>query len=416
MYLRGSKWNMSKRSRRRSSPFRIFVLVVLIAGGIYLDRFVVPTTPSLFSPTPTPTRSPESFLNEAESLYKAGKLLPAIDAYQQAIQVDPKNRAIYVALSRAQIFAGQYEQALENAERALVGNESYALAHALKGWALNYLEKYSEAMAAEQRALELEPNNALAHAFLAEILANKNEYGDLEKAAAESKTALDLAPNTLETLRARGYVLYVTGNYTESIDMYQKAIAINKNIPDLFLYLGYNYQALADTDPDYVQQAIDAFLQANILNPSDPIPDVLISRMYLKVGEYQKAIQYAENAVNEDPTNAVRYGLLGYMYYRNENYDKAIPNLALAIEGGTTADGKAIQGQPIDYGWMSVYAQSYGLALAKTNRCGEANTVFEKLLKAVPEDTYAIQNAEEGMQICGVEPAPTATATPEKKQ
>src|SRR5512146_2279039 len=157
MYLRGSKWNMNKRSRRRSSPFRIFVLLALIAGAIYLDRIVIPTAPGLFQPTSTPTRSPESFLNEAESLYKAGKLLPAIDAYQQAIQVDPKNRAIYVALARAQIFAGQYEQALQNTERALVGNEDYALAHALKGWALNYLEKYPEAEAAEQRALELEP-------------------------------------------------------------------------------------------------------------------------------------------------------------------------------------------------------------------------------------------------------------------
>jgi hypothetical protein len=57
MYLSGSKWN-TKRKRRRSNPWRILVLILLIAAVVYIERFVVPTVPLLFVVSPTPTRSP----------------------------------------------------------------------------------------------------------------------------------------------------------------------------------------------------------------------------------------------------------------------------------------------------------------------------------------------------------------------
>jgi hypothetical protein len=73
MYLSGSKWNMRKK-RRRSNPWRILLLLVLIAAALYVERFVVPTIPTPFIPTPTPTRNPASFLLEAETFFQAGKL------------------------------------------------------------------------------------------------------------------------------------------------------------------------------------------------------------------------------------------------------------------------------------------------------------------------------------------------------
>ncbi len=55
----------------------------------------------------------------------------------------------------------------------------------------------------------------------------------IEKAIEESKVAITLDPNSLETHRARGYVLENTGNYEEAIREYEAAIAINENIADL---------------------------------------------------------------------------------------------------------------------------------------------------------------------------------------
>jgi tetratricopeptide (TPR) repeat protein len=388
---------MTRRTRRPSNPWRLAMLVILIAAVVYFNQFVIPNTPMMLGPTPTPTTSPESFINEAESLFSQGKLLPAINAYDQAIQSDPQNRANYVAMARTQIFAQQYEQALESAERALLGNENYALAHAVRGWAQTFLQDYFPAEASIKRALELDPNNALAHAFYAELLIARGEYGDREKAIEESRLAVSLAPNMLEPLRARAIVLTQTGNYQEAIESYKAAVNINKNIPDLYMGLGYNYKALDDYG-----QAIEYFSQANALNPSDAIPDLEISRIYAAVGDFGKSVQYAENAVNDDPENPHRYGNLGIRLYQAGQMVEASQILAYAVRGGTTEDGVVVNGLPLNYGFEAQYYWFYGFALAKSipPRCDEAVPIFQALLTGVPDDADAVYNANFGLDLC----------------
>ena len=169
-------------------------------------------------------------------------------------------------------------------------------AHAVRAWALDFQGETLEAEASIKRALELDPNNALAHAYYAEILVDSfysgtGAVGAIEKAIEESKVAIALAPDTLETHRARGYVLEATGNYEEAIREYEAAIAINPNIADLHLRLGSNYRTLGIYD-----KAVEEFTRANALNPEDPTPDLFISRTYATIGEYAKAMQYAESA------------------------------------------------------------------------------------------------------------------------
>lgn len=400
MYLKGSKWNMKRKTRRRSNPFRILVILILIGIALYINQVVVPATPPLFIPTATPTRSPESFINEAEALYQAGKFTQAISTYQQAIEVEPDNPSIYINMARAQVFAAQYQDALESSERALLLNNTNPLAYAVKGWALDFLGDYTQAEGSIKRALELDPNNALAHAFYAEILMDKalvgqGDIGSVDKAADESKIALSLAPNTLESLRARGYVLWNTGNYEEAIREYQAALAINDKIADLHMALGYNYHVLGEYD-----QAVNEFLQALALNPSSPQAPLEISRTYATVGDFSQAVQYADQAVKIDPQNPKLHGNLGSMYYKNNQFDKALVELSLAIHGGTTTDGTVVEGAPLDYGSMAEYYAIYGLTLAKDNRCSEAIPILQAIRSGVPDDEINVYNAEQGLAIC----------------
>lgn len=400
MYLKGSKWNMKRKRRRPSSPWRILLLLVLIGAALYINQVVVPATPPLFIPTPTPTRNPESYTNEADALYTDGKLVQAIDAYKLAILANPDNPSLYVTLAQIQVFTGRYEDALESAERALILNNSNPLAHAVKGWALDFLGDYTQAEGSIKRALELDPNNAVAHAYYAEILIDKNlagqgDIGGIEKAAEESKIALSLAPNTLETLRARGYVLWNTGNYAEAIQQYKAAVAINDKIADLHMALGYNYDFLGEYD-----LAVQEFLQAVALNPTDPIAPLEISRTYSTVGDFSQAVQYADQAVKSDPTNPKWHGNLGVMYYKNNQMDKAIEQLGLAIRGGTSEDGRVVEGLPLDYGSVAEYYAIYGLALAKSNQCGQAVPVFQAIRSGIPDDEINVYNAEQGLIIC----------------
>ena len=126
---------MTKR-RKPIRVFRILILVVLIGIAIYFNQVVIPATPNPFVPTPTATRMPESYLSEAEGLFNDGKLIQAITVYEEAVRVNPSDADIYLAMARVQVFAGQIDEALTNAENSLLLSNNSSMAYAVRGWAL----------------------------------------------------------------------------------------------------------------------------------------------------------------------------------------------------------------------------------------------------------------------------------------
>jgi tetratricopeptide (TPR) repeat protein len=131
MYLKGSKWSVAHR-KKRANPFNIIFLVLLIGIAIYVNQVVVPATGPLFIPTNTPTRAPESFITDAEAIFKAGKIEPAIKAYQVAIQVNPKNVSLHLTMAQLLIDTGKYTQAVKEAENALIINHSWLCARSCR--------------------------------------------------------------------------------------------------------------------------------------------------------------------------------------------------------------------------------------------------------------------------------------------
>ncbi len=407
MYLRGNKWTMTRRTHR-PSLWRITVLVALIGAALYVNQVVVPATPPLFVPTPTPTRSPESFVNQAQEYYQAGKLAQASEAYKQAIASDPANPSNYIALARLQVFLREYDQAVENAQNALLKNPNNPLGHAVLGWALSFQGKYGEAELEIKKALASDPNLALAHAYYAEILMNQGDFGLYDRAAEESKKALELEPTLLESRRARGIVLLNTQNLEQAVQEFQAAITINKNIADLHLYLGVTYRALGE-----LGLAQESLLASYALNPTNTTALTELSRAFFADGRYAQAAQYAEEAVKVDPSDPRLHGNLGISYYKNNDYAKAIPSLAFSVKGGVTEDGAVVEGLPLDYGKVMEYYWYYGFALARSSRCSEAVPIFQALLTGVPNDEIAVYNATEGLSLCQQtlsQPAATPTA------
>ncbi|GAB4464349.1 MAG: hypothetical protein Kow0070_26000 [Anaerolineales bacterium] len=384
------------RRRRRPDYFRLALLGLILLFGYYFNQIYLPAQPNPFLPTPTPTRSPESFVTEAQALFAEGKLLPAIEAYQSAIAASPQDSTLYVALARVQVFAGQYAEAEKNAKNAILLNPNNALAHGVLAWALNFQEgKNAEAQASIQEALWLDPNNALLHAYNVEILINSG-FDGVQKAIDESRVALALDSNIVETHRARALLLEATTNYEEAIAEYQAAIQINPNIPDLYIGLGLNYRVL-----QVYEEAISAFTRANALNPADPFPDLYISRTYATIGEFAKSLQYAETAVQDRPDDASLRGNLGVMYYRNNFWPEAIQQLGYTIYGGVTEDGVKIEGIPLVNDFrVAEYYYTYGLALARTNQCGEALQIAQLIQTRVPADENAQFGASEINRIC----------------
>ncbi len=412
MYLKGSKWSMRKR-RRPVNWFNIGLLSLLVVAAVYLNQVWIPTVPPIGVPTATPTRDPESFATEAEGYFTQGKLFQAIDAYTQAIRSDPQNPGYYTDIARAQIYAGLYEDALNSAEKALLLNPNNPKAHTMRAWALDFLGDYLAAEGAVKSAIELDANSAMAHAIYAEILADQyiNNVGALdtiERAAEESRVAISLDDNLLESRRARGYVLYITDNREQAITEYQAAININPNIPDLHLQLGVVYRSLGVND-----KAVDEYLSANVLNPSDPTPDLYISRAYGSIGEYAKAEQYAKSAVTDEPTDPYLRGNWGVWLYQNLLWPEAADQLGLAVNGGMDEEGVRIAPLQLTNDIRTAeYFYTYALVLARLGRCSEVIDVAQRIINTIPTDETAAFNAQESLRICQENVDVTPTVEP----
>ena len=400
MYLKGSSYNYSSK-RRRSSPIRVIILLGLVIAGLYYAINIVPNTNPLFIPTSTPTTAPEAFLHDAETLYSEGRISRAIESYQKAISSDPKNINTYIALAKLQVFNGDYASALTNAENAILLNPNNAEAHAVRGWAIGMQGNFLDAQTAFNRAKELNPNLALAYAYQTEVLVEQINAGEdrldtLTQATENSRRAISLGNTLMETHRARGLLLEITGNYEEAVTEFQIAIAINPNIADLYLALGRAYRANGmDTE------AITAFERASTLNPYDPWAPYYISRTYASNGEYTKALQQGEDAIELDPTVTQFYWNMGTQYYRSGDYAKALEYFRLSIQGGIGKDGAIVKGIPLSYdNRVPELYYMYGLILARSGQCQEAAEVVRLLTQGVPDDATAVLNAEYMTEVC----------------
>ncbi len=399
MYLQTRKYKLQRKSPRRFNLALIFILCLLIITATIVQGYVVPLVPPLFVPTATATRPAASYAEDAARLFQDGKLDSAIQAYQQAILLAPTNSDLYVALSRTQVYAHDYEGAVENAQYAVLLSKS-AISYAVWGEAIHRLEStkilpaYETAIKQLRRSLELDPSLALAHAYLAETLMDW-DYGYWKEASEEARTAVTTAPSLMESHRAMGYIYRMTGNYVEAIDEYLKALEIHSRLTDLWLPLGDCYQAVDNT-----AKALEAYEQANTWSPNDPVPLARTSRTYAGLGDYPKAAQFAGQAVIQAPLDPRYHGLLGVMLYQNSQFQESIPELELAIAGGTVEAGTVV-GLPLEKTWpVSEYYWTYGLALAKVGRCSEAIPVFRLLEQQLTEDEVAMTNVTEGLTIC----------------
>ncbi len=410
MYLSGSKWNTRKR-KRGPNLWRVLILLVLIGGLLYINSFVLPRTPPLFVSTPTPTRSPATFALEAESLFQGGKLSQAEEAYRQAIAIDPQEVSYHIGLARVQVFAGKYAEAVSNASNAVLLEDNSALANAVLGWALDFLaledpEAAStlDALERVERAVELDPNSALVRAYYAEVLID-DDLEAYDRAREQAQLAVQLDPNLLEAQRALGYVWERTGNYELAFDAYENALRINQNLAILHIAMGNMLFNLGE-----VNEAITSYTRASSLAPTDFTPLQLSARAYAQVGEYGKASQYAQSAVDVQPSNARLHGDLGRWLYKNGDYQAAIESFTLAIRGGTYGEDAVVEGLPLDPGDDTVveFYYMYGLALARQDQCALGSDIAQALLTGVPENEVAVFNAQEILILCGqLEPRPT---------
>ena len=329
---------------KKRSPLVTILLILLLAImttvllgllAIYIGYVDIqpPTLAEQFAPTATPTRSPILYIGDGDQYFADGKLQQAIDAYEEAIQRDPSDDIPYIRQSRLLIYTRETAKAAERAAQAVVINPQSSENLAYYCRALDWEARYAEALDACSCAIEMNPDYAEGYAFLSEIYA---DLGNWRLAQDNAQQALDANFQSIDAQHNMGYVLEVQGRYGQAVEFYENAIKLAPNLAPLYIDAGRIYHnGLAD-----YETAAERFKKAIKLSPFDPEGYDLLGWAYYFNGDYVRAIDAFEQSIGLDPTYVNPYrresawGHLGTLYYTRQNFEQAVEFLPKAIELG----------------------------------------------------------------------------------
>ncbi|HJS28620.1 MAG TPA: tetratricopeptide repeat protein [Anaerolineales bacterium] len=430
--LSGDQISFSER-RAKSNPYRLLLWFGLILGGLWLLwQIEAGEMQSLNFTTPVPTRSAASLVEEARTLFDSGRLLSgpaevdAIEAYQEALRLDPDNPALLTEMARAQAYSSallstdearlaRMAEALEAIDRAKELSPDDSMVRAVRALVLDWTatnpltsdedrELYlSLAMEEAVRALDLDSQNSLALTYYAEVLLDQQNWVQaqqiIEQAVAEN-------PGSMDVHRVYANVLESLGRYRDSISEFEKAAEINPNLTFLYLRIGYTYRHLQVFD-----KALEYFDRAAMINEqngvNDPGPYVGIAKTYAQQGQFFVAARNAEKALEFDPSNSDTYGQLGIIYIKSRNYEGALPVLKCAVEGCTADENEIgavdVNGQPLSSTTLEYYLR-YGSVLAALSRpglnyCPKAMDVMDIVAGRFSDET-TLSVVQENRVIC----------------
>ncbi len=446
------KRNIFSKPKKQNNPVRIFIGLLVILGFLFtiqgLNNGVINNP---FLPTPVPTRTFDSYAQEGDTQFAAGNLKAAIEAYQNAVRIDPNNPDLIAKLVRIQVYSSSQETtdankraileaAIKTASDAITTFPQNSALRAVHAFALDWYatpdiagDKWqSSLIEAEQEAvqgIQLDNTNTLALVYYAEILVDQQKWNQAEQYISQ---AIQRDSTLMDVFRVNGYVQESLGNYQEAIVNYQKALAITPKLNFLYISIGANYRKLGDMSyygsaqwSDYYHKALDQFQQAVYINDAqtikDPIPLISIANTYGQMGDFLSAARNMLKAVEFTPSEPTVYGQLGIIYYKGRNYEGSILPLKCIIRGCTAAESCEvrnhgapcdsaevpnipIQGLPLSQSTVAYYF-TYGSVLAGLHQpsngyCEEAMKVFAEVRQGFGSDPTIMSIVQEGESIC----------------
>ncbi len=227
------------------------------------------------------------------------ELLQSIEAYQQAIKLDPNFALAYVGMARSHNVM-----------------PSYAF--------MSPKEAMPKAKAAAERALQLDPNLAEAHGALANALALFD--WNWTEAEREFKLAIELDPNVAEIHNRYGRAYLIPlGRFDEAaselkraLDLEPMSMPIGGNLTAAYLRGGKNELALEQAE------------KTSALEPNHPAARVWLGWAYIASGKLNEAISLGESILQTDPSDQDALVITGAAYAkagRSGDADKVISKL-----------------------------------------------------------------------------------------
>lgn len=210
-------------------------------------------------------------------------------AAMEALRLDPRLAQAFAALGWVTFFFDrQWEQGLALTRRAVTIAPSYAFGHFTQGACHTILGQFDDALACFEQALELDPLSLRVLRALAWTL---SAAGRFEEAERRARVAVDLAPDSSEPYYMMALIYLQSRKVTDALAAIQKG---HRGSPTP-LARGLEAAIFAAAGNDVAAQAILEYLRAS----GDWVDPVIYSRVYLELGDKEKALEYLRQSIEE---------------------------------------------------------------------------------------------------------------------
>ena len=282
----------------------------------------------------------------AQSIVSALRVVLSDDEKRAIEQVHTPNVEAYGFYLRGRQYFHQHrrkshEYARQMFERAIELDPEYALAHAGIADCCSFLYQYFDASpgnlkradAASRRALELAPSLAEAHASRGLAVSLSGRY---DEADTEFEMAMKLDPKSFEAAYFYARSSVAQGKNEEAAKWFERAIAVRPDDYAALALLATVYQALgrADESIQTSRRAYDTARKHLELTPDDPRALYMGAMSLSALGETDKARDWNRRALAMDPDDpSVLYNIACAFAVEGQKQE-AISTLKKAIDNG----------------------------------------------------------------------------------
>ncbi len=237
----------------------------------------------------TPAKSAEERCRAGELFAKKGAYQEAVNAYQEAIKIDPLHKKSYLYF----------------------------------GALLKHLKKYEDAVQLYNIALRHFPDDDNFHNLVGIVF---EMMGRDNKAIEAYKNAIRVNPKSSKSINNLGVMLYKQKRYEESAKIFQIALDVDPDYTEVYSNLG----AALNKAKKY-EESIQALERAIEKMPNHAGAYTNLGNVYSKLGDYKKAQKLHEKSIELEPKGSNAYSNLATALKNQGLTQKAIENYKKAI-------------------------------------------------------------------------------------
>ena len=232
----------------------------------------------------------------------------AVEQFNLAITINPKEADAFEGLAITHLNAGNSDEGIETYKKALELNPEKAQSFFNVGGALMNANRVEEALEMFQKGHAVDPEeiNILQNMAIAQY-----RLGDKEGASESAEKALAIAGDDPKILNIAAQIFLQAENFEKAAEILEKVIELQPENKDALFNLALAYRQLGKGD-----QALDFFQKSVEANPDDVDSWYQLGLLADKIESFDRAVEAFAKVTELQPDNARAWAALSRAYAR----------------------------------------------------------------------------------------------------